>query len=232
MIPITDTVRARRPAVMTWTIIAINVLIFLNETLMGRRTLMRFTYHYGLVPAHFWSDPTLWRWVPVFTSMFIHGGWAHIISNMLALYIFGDNVEDRMGPFRFLVFYLLSGFIAAMAHLWFYPDSTVPTVGASGAIAGVLGAYLVLYPTASVITMIPVFFFWPLFIDIPALIYLGFWFVSQLLNGVLALSVRTFQSGGVAWWAHIGGFIAGIALVWLFIERPRRRFYPDEYFPW
>ncbi|RME51642.1 MAG: rhomboid family intramembrane serine protease, partial [Caldilineae bacterium] len=158
------------------------------------------------------------------------GVW-HIASNMLALWIFGDNVEDRMGSFRYLIFYLVCGVAASLAHIYLSPQSTIPSVGASGAISGVLAAYLVLYPTASVYTLFPVFFFWVEVVRIPALIYLGVWFLSQLVNGLFALGAATFQStGGVAWWAHVGGFVAGLLLV-RFFQRPQPRRYADEYWP-
>jgi membrane associated rhomboid family serine protease len=150
---------------------------------------------------------------------------------MLALYIFGDNVEDRLGHLRYLAFYLLGGVLAGLAHVWAYPVSELPTVGASGAIAAVLGAYLVLYPRARVITLIPIFFFIQV-VEVPAVLYLGFWFLLQLLSGAFALAADTFQGGGVAWWAHIGGFVAGMVLVWLFAPRRLDRYYPDQYRPW
>jgi membrane associated rhomboid family serine protease len=150
---------------------------------------------------------------------------------MLALYIFGDNVEDRLGPLRYIFFYLFSGLAASAAHLVAYRGSTLPTIGASGAIAGVLGAYLMLYPQARVLTLVPIFYFIRI-VEIPALIYLGFWFVSQLFNGLFALAAAdVFQSGGVAWWAHIGGFVFGLAVIRLICPRPCRT-YADEYRPW
>ncbi len=231
MIPIRDTIRARRFPLVNTTFILLNVLIFLLETSMGARSLNRFVYAFGLVPAEFWTGVGLSRWLPLFTSMFLHGSWFHLISNMLALYIFGDNVEDRLGHLRYLIFYVLGGTLAGLSHLWAYSPSQVPTVGASGAIAAVLGAYLVLYPRARVITLIPIFFFVQV-LEIPAILYLGFWFLSQLLSGTFALAADTFQGGGVAWWAHIGGFVAGVALVLPFARRRRRRYYADEYYPW
>lgn len=238
MIPIRDTIQARRFPVVNTSLIILNVLVFWFQTTMGPRTLDRFVYTFGLVPLDFLTSDHPLRWLPLFSSMFLHGGWAHLISNMLALYIFGDNVEDRMGHGRYLIFYLLGGLVAGLVHIWANPVSTVPTVGASGAIAAVLGAYLVLFPTARVITLIPLplFILFPM-VDIPAVLYLSFWFFSQLFNGAFALAVQTFQSGGVAWWAHIGGFVAGMVLVNLFASRrppaPRRTFYyPDEYYPW
>jgi membrane associated rhomboid family serine protease len=150
---------------------------------------------------------------------------------MLALYVFGDNVEDRLGSGRYLAFYLLCGLVAAFAHVVVNAESTVPTIGASGAISGVLAAYLVFYPTARVITLVLVFFL-PWFVQIPATIYIGFWFLSQLLNGVLTVVKGQQAMGGVAWWAHVGGFLAGLAFGPLFARRPLRRAYVDELYPW
>jgi membrane associated rhomboid family serine protease len=163
--------------------------------------------------------------------MFLHGGWAHLLGNMLYLRIFGDNVEDRLGHLRYLGFYLATGVIAALAQAYLYPDSMVPTVGASGAISGVLGAFLVMFPHARVMTVVPLLIFFPL-LEIPAVVYLGFWFLMQVLNGAMALAVMG-DSGGVAWWAHVGGFAAGMALAPLL---RRRQSYPrawrDQYAPW
>lgn len=229
MIPLRDTIRSRRFPVVNTVIIALNVIVFLVETWIEPGALDRLIYSFGLMPDGFWiGGPS--RWVTILTSTFLHGSWFHVISNMMALYIFGDNVEDRLGHVRYLVFYLLGGILAGVAHLWAYPTSELPTVGASGAIAAVLGAYLILYPRARVITLIPVLFFFRV-VNIPALVYLGLWFLMQLLNGTLALAVDTFQGGGVAWWAHIGGFVTGMALVKLFEPRRRRRDYADGYSP-
>jgi membrane associated rhomboid family serine protease len=212
MIPLRDTIRARRFPVVNTILIVANVLVFLYLSLLSSDASYRFLMTWGLVPLRFQDGTGLGRWVPVLTSMFLHGGWAHIISNMLALYIFGDNVEDRM------------------VHLWAYPASTMPTVGASGAIAGVLGAYFLLFPTARVVALVPIFFWVDLF-EIPAVLYLGFWFLSQLFNGFLALpGGPTFQSAGVAWWAHVGGFVSGLLLVRLF-ARKQRPTYRDGYYP-
>jgi len=213
MIPLRDNIPARRFPIVNITLIALNVLVFLFESLLGPEQLDQFILMAGLVPTNFWQVGGLSGWFPLFTSMFLHGGWLHLISNMLALYIFGDNVEDRLGRLRYLLFYLGSGLIAGGAHLLAYSRSSIPTVGASGAIAGVLGAYLVLYPSARVVTLIPVFYFIRI-VELPALVYLGFWFISQLFNGFLALGAAdVFQSGGVAWWAHIGGFVFGLLIV-------------------
>jgi membrane associated rhomboid family serine protease len=155
-------------------------------------------------------------WLRILSSMFLHGGWFHIISNLWILIIFGDNVEDRMGGMRYLIFYLLSGTAAALLQAGLYPDSPIPMIGASGAIAGVLGAYLILYPRARVASIVPIVFIFTV-IELPALIFLGFWFISQLFQGWLALQGA--DMGGVAWWAHIGGFIFGLVMVRLFVSR-------------
>jgi membrane associated rhomboid family serine protease len=176
MIPIRDTIRAQNFPAVNILLILLNVVIFLFEVSLGPRALDRLILTYGLVPAHFWATKGVAEWLPIFTSMFLHGGWLHIISNMLALYIFGDNVEDRLGHWRYLTFYLLGGTLAALAHLLAYRTSEVPTIGASGAIAAVLGAYLVLYPRARVLTLIPIFIIFPI-IEVPAVVFLGFWFL-------------------------------------------------------
>lgn len=231
MIPLKDTVHSRSFPIVNWMLIASNLLIFFFLAAQGRFADM-YVRLFGLVPARLLTDPGPPTLLTLFTSMFLHGGWAHLISNMLALYIFGDNVEDRMGSGRYLLFYLLSGLAAAFIHIAFNPTSRLPTVGASGAISGVLAAYLILFPTSRVITLIPLFFL-PWFVEIPALFYLGFWFISQLLNGFLTIATGAQAFGGVAWWAHVGGFIAGLLLTPFFIRRRYvRRVYIDEYFPW
>ena len=185
-------------------------------------------YAYGVVPAVLVGGdslpPEIARIPPelsILTSMFMHGGWMHIIGNMLYLWIFGDNVEDRMGHFRYLVFYVTCGWVASYAHVWSDPASQVPSIGASGAIAGVLGAYITLYPGARVITLLPLGIFTQL-VQVPAVFFLGFWFLQQFVAGALSLAAKTAQTGGVAWWAHIGGFAAGFVLVWLFQKAERR----------
>ncbi|MGD2164981.1 MAG: rhomboid family intramembrane serine protease [Anaerolineae bacterium] len=232
MIPLRDNVPSRRYPIVNTGLIGLNVFIFLVETVvLSSEPLHQFTYTWGLVPADFWRMGDLHAWITLFTSMFLHGGWWHLISNMLALYIFGDNIEDRVGHVRYLFFYLLSGLVAGGAHLVAYSESTLPTVGASGAIAGVLGGYLILYPRARVLTLIPVFYFVRL-IEIPAFIYLGFWFISQLFNGIFALTAAdVFQSGGVAWWAHIGGFVFGLLVVRLLASRAKPQVV-GRYHPW
>ena len=184
---------------------------------------------YGVVPAlvFAWpqSDlPFTAIVIPFITSMFLHGGWLHLFGNMLYLWIFGDNVEDRLGHFPFLIFYLLCGVGAGIVHTIFNASSFVPSIGASGAIAGVLGAYVVSYPFARVLTLVPIFVFFQV-IEIPALIVLGFWFVMQLFSGTAALATTTSaSSGGVAWWAHVGGFVIGMVLVGLFPRKDRPRY--------
>ncbi len=237
MIPLFDTVPSRRAPVITWLIIGANVLVFLYELRLGPRAAQAFFYLFGLVPARYTHpDWAVWVGLPVdnywpfLTSMFLHSGWAHIIGNMWILFIFGDNVEDRMGHIPFLVFYLLCGLVAGLVHSLTNPFSTVPAVGASGAIAGVLGAYFILFPSARVITLFPIFF-WPFFLEIPAVIYLFIWFLTQLWGGALA-GLSSQQVGGVAWWAHVGGFVAGVALHRIFLlpqRKPPRPLQQDEY---
>jgi rhomboid family protein len=212
VIPLRDSVRPRSFPWMTWLIILANLAVFVVELGLAPRGLNRFFLHYGLVPAavHLRDAST---WMPLLTSMFVHGGWLHILSNMWALYIFGDNVEDRLGPLRYLLFYLLAGVFAGLLNVWITPASTVPMVGASGAIAGVLGAYLVLYPRGRVLTLIPIFFL-PWLIEIPSVVYLGFWFVSQFWSGIASLGGGG-MLGDVAWWAHVGGFAAGVLIALL-----------------
>ena len=236
MIPIQDTVRSRNPPQAVYALIGLNVLVFGLELTLPHEDLDRLFYLLGIVPARYahpeWASrvgfPVDDYW-PFLTSMFLHGGWAHIIGNMWTLWIFGDNVEDRMGPFRFTVFYLLCGLVAGVVHYFTNADSEVPTVGASGAIAGVLGAYFVLFPRSQIVVMVPIFFY-PLFFEVPAVTYLLFWALSQVFSGTLALAGPV-QVGGVAWWAHVGGFSAGLLLHPLFIRSRRviRRLQPDEY---
>ncbi len=232
MFPIKDTARARHVPVVTWLIIAANVAVFLLETSLSPVQLDRLIRLYGVTPRRFLQDWGTGQFLTLFTSLFLHGGWFHLISNMWALYLFGDNVEDRMGHGRFLLFYGLCGALAALTQVFASPASRLPMVGASGAIAGVLGAYFVLFPRARVITFVPLYFL-PYLVEIPALFYLAFWFVSQLFNGLFTLAVASEIAGGVAWWAHVGGFASGAILVKFFEQRRAYRpWYPDEYWPW
>jgi membrane associated rhomboid family serine protease len=236
MIPIQDTVSSRNPPLAVYILIALNVLVFALELTLPPGERDRLFYLLGIVPARYshpqWAERVGFRvddYWPFVTSMFLHGGWMHIIGNMWTLWIFGDNVEDRMGPVRFTMFYLVCGLIAGGVHWYTNPDSVLPTVGASGAIAGVLGAYFVLFPRAQVVVMFPIFFY-PLFFQLPAVTYLLFWALSQLFSGALTLASAE-EVGGVAWWAHVGGFTAGLVLHPLFV-RPRRTvrsWQPDEY---
>jgi membrane associated rhomboid family serine protease len=233
MIPLRDTIRSYRFPVINWSIIILNGLVFLYQISLPQRELLAFIQTFGLVPNQiFLSNPT--SWATLFSNMFLHGGFFHILSNMWILYIFGDNVEDRMGSGRYLIFYVLSGLAANVLQLYFAQGSDVPIIGASGAIAGVLGGYFLLFPRARVITLILLFIF-PWFVELPAVIYLGFWFVSQLYSGLFSLSMPSGGAmGGIAWWAHIGGFVFGFLMVNLFRRRQRAytRWYQDEYWPW
>ncbi|HMD90894.1 MAG TPA: rhomboid family intramembrane serine protease, partial [Anaerolineaceae bacterium] len=187
---------------------------------------------YGLVPAHLnWTNPfTLY---PLFTHMFLHAGWLHILSNMWVLIIFGDNVEDRMGSFRYLIFYVLGGLAAALLEIFFSTDPYVPSIGASGAIAAVMGAYLVFYPRARVLTLVLLIII-PWFIELPAIIFIGGWFLIQLFSGILSLSTSggAAAAGGIAWWAHVGGFLFGVLMGPLFtIGLGRSNLRQDQSYP-
>lgn len=216
MFPLRDTIRPYHRPIMTWLIIGVNAVVFIFMLSLGPVALNQFVESFGLVPTRWQVDP-LWTLVTMFTSMFLHGGWLHFLSNMWTLFIFGDNVEDRMGPFGFLGFYLLSGLAASLLEMAVGFNPGIPIIGASGAIAGVLGAYIVLYPRSRVVTLIFVVFLITT-VRIPAVLYLGFWFISQIYSGLVSLGGI---SGGVAWWAHIGGFIFGLVMVRRFLFRPR-----------
>jgi membrane associated rhomboid family serine protease len=202
MIPLRDNIPSDRVPVVNYAIIAVNVAVFLYEASLGRH-IEKFIFTYGLVPSHFsFSD--------LLTSMFLHGGWGHLLGNMLFLYIFGDNVEDRLGHGRYLIFYLLCGIAAGAAQAVASPHADVPMVGASGAIAGVSGAYFLFFPTSRVLTLVPIFFFLQM-VEIPAVFFLLVWFLWQLLSGVATLG-QAGGMGGVAFFAHVGGFVAGMLL--------------------
>jgi membrane associated rhomboid family serine protease len=215
MIPLYDTARSRRVPIVTWLLIALNVLVFVYEIGLNAPALERLVRAWGLVPALLISQPQT-EWTTVLTSMFLHGGWFHMLSNMWVLFIFGDNVEDRMGGGRYLMFYLMSGVAAGMLQSFLLPGSREPMIGASGAIAGVLGADLILFPHARVASLVPIFFIFTI-IQIPATLFLLFWFVSQLFSGWLTLGGTA--GSGVAWWAHVGGFLFGILAVSFFARR-------------
>lgn len=200
-------------------IIIANAAAFYYELRIGPSALNGFINNWGLVPVNFWAEPQT-AWMTIFSSMFLHGGWFHFLSNMWILFIFGDNVEDRMGSIGYLVFYLLSGVAAALTQAFLLSSSSSPMIGASGAIAGVLGAYMLLFPRARILSLVPILFIFTL-MEIPAVIFLLFWFASQLFSGFLSLGGAS--GSGVAWWAHIGGFIFGLVGVFLFARRRRRR---------
>ena len=214
MIPLRDVIPSRTTPVVTTTIIALNVLVFVYQWSLGSRDANEFVYTWGLVPADF-------RLVTMVTSMFLHGGFLHVGGNMLYMWIFGDNVEDRMGRGRFVAFYLACGFIAALTQMFVNPGSTVPMVGASGAVSGILGAYLLLFPYARILTLLTFGFFWR-FVRLPAVVVLGLWILLQFLSVYLSLGSAGGE-GGVAFFAHIGGFFAGIALLFVLRPRPSRR---------
>src|SRR2546423_4276562 len=200
MIPLRDVIPSRTTPYITVTIIVLNALAWLFEVSLPRDVLNQFLTQYGVVPRYL-SAPTF------ITSMFLHGSWMHVIGNMWYLWIFGDNVEDRLGHGRFIVFYLLCGIAAAIGQIAIDPLSTLPTIGASGAIAGVMGAYFVLYPHSRVLTLIPLFIFWEI-IELPAIMLLGFWFLMQLFSaGTVAITANTHGGGGVAFMAHLAGFL-------------------------
>lgn len=223
MIPLKDTIPGRYKPLMTWYIIAANILIFLIQFVIKSYDSSTFIYQFGFIPGRFYdlvrNQPVLIiTYYPLITGLFLHGGFFHILSNMWALWIFGDNVEDEMGHSRFLIFYLLCGILANLSHYIFSPLSTVPAIGASGAIAGVMGAYIVLFPYSRIITLIPLLFI-PLFIPIPALVYLLIWFLTQLYSGAVYSFVDGRLAGGIAWWAHVGGFVGGAILHRLFLRQ-------------
>jgi membrane associated rhomboid family serine protease len=215
MIPLRDVIPSRTTPGVTVTLIAVNVAVYLFQLMLTDRGQDAFILGFGLVPAYF--SP-----ISVVTAMFVHSGLAHLGGNMLFLWIFGDNVEDRLGHGRFIVFYLACGFAAAFAQTALNPESLVPMVGASGAIAGVMGAYFVLYPQSRVLTLIFLFIFVDI-VEIPAIFFLGIWFLMQLLSGVGSLGVSHSAAGGVAFWAHIGGFVAGLLIGIVLRSRGDRR---------
>jgi membrane associated rhomboid family serine protease len=224
MLPLTDHNPRRTTPFVTYTLIALNILAFLWELSLGEN-LQRALFSIAFIPRRFWI-PGFWvsDTITMFASMFLHGSLMHIGSNMLYLWIFGDNIEDRLGHVRYTIFYFASGICATLAHAFFSAASQLPAIGASGAIAGVLGGYLILYPHARVTTLIPIFVFITVR-EIPAVIVLGLWFVLQLFSGVGSLGVPAAQDvGGVAYFAHIGGFVAGMILILLLGgKRPRRQ---------
>jgi len=224
LIPIRDTERTRRRPIVNWTIILLNLLVFAYELTLTPKGLQQFTVRWGVIPAVItnpgaFSPAALSQTaglLSLVTSLFIHVGWVHVIGNMLYLFIFGDNVEDILGHGRYLFFYLAGGIAASLAHIITSPTSLVPTVGASGAVASVLGAYFVNFPRSRVTALFPIGFFLPV-VQVPSIVFLFLWFITNLFSGVAALGIQA--QGGVAWWAHIGGFITGMVLSLLWRRR-------------
>lgn len=229
MIPLRDDQPCFSTPFINYFLIVLNVLVFLWELSVGMqssRALNAFIGEFGVVPrhtvavltGHSYESPVT-ALLPLFTSMFLHGGFFHVTGNMLFLWIFGDNVEDYLGHFRYLLFYLVSGIVAALSQIILNPSSAIPTVGASGAIAGVLGAYFILYPKARVLVWFPPIFFF----HVPAWLMLGYWFLVQFFSGTAAsIAVTSQTTGGIAFWAHVGGFVAGVLMIKVFSERPQR----------
>src|SRR6266571_2942301 len=221
MIPLRDVIPSRTTPYITITIIVLNALAWLFEVSLPHDVLNEFLTIYGVVPAYF-------SWPTLITSMFLHGSWSHVIGNMWYLWIFGDNVEDRVGHGRFIVFYLVCGIAAGLGQIAMDPASTLPTIGASGAIAGVMGAYFVLYPRSRVLTLIPLFFWWEIF-ELPALVLLGFWFLMQLFSaGAIAATAHS-AGGGVAFMAHVAGFVAGMIVAFALRQREIRPWEDSAY---
>jgi membrane associated rhomboid family serine protease len=201
-----DPVRGGRPGLVNYLFIALNVLVFIFQATMDPNTAQAFVNQWGVIPVEILQGNRL---ETLLTSMFMHGGWLHLIGNMVFLWVFGDNIEAALGHLGYLVFYLLGGLAASAAHIMLNPDSTVPSVGASGAISAVLGAYIVMFPRSQVRALV----IWGLggyITRVSALIFLGIWFLTQLLSGIASIGVQTAQTGGVAFWAHIGGFVFGL----------------------
>lgn len=223
MIPIRDNIRSRTTPGIMYLLILVNAYVFYLEITSSNIGLQRMIQAFGLTPRDFlraWHEMPAnpFVYLPLVSNLFLHGGWLHIIGNLWYLKIFGDNIEDRIGHGNFLLFYLLCGIAANLVQVLVEPSSRVPTIGASGAISGVLGAYLLCFPRAKVSTLVPIFIIIT-FIDIPAVLFLGFWFLLQLQSGAVSL----FMAGSnVAWWAHIGGFVAGMALIQIFPRRSLR----------
>lgn len=223
MIPLRDDQPRFSTPYVTYFLVVINLIIYYGEFVLSPRNQRALLYEFGLIPAHVAAlatgashAPAAAALLPIITSMFLHGSWAHVVGNMWYLWIFGDNIEDYLGHFKYLVFYLLCGITAALAQVALSPDSRLPTVGASGAIAGILGAYFLLYPKARVLIWLVLIFY------VPAWVLLGFWFVMQFVSGTVSSAAGASGGGGIAFWAHVGGFIAGVLLIKLFPERPRR----------
>ena len=224
MIPLRDVIPSRTTPYITVTIIVLNALAWFYELALPGNLLPIFLQFYGVVPANFHASSLV-------TSMFLHGSWSHVLGNMWYLWIFGDNVEDRVGHGRFIIFYLLCGIAAALGQVAMEPNSMLPTIGASGAIAGVMGAYFVLYPQSRVLTLIP--FIWLQVVELPAVVLLGFWFLMQIFSaGTIAMTATTHGSGGVAFAAHVAGFVMGLIGIFVFKKPERDRWASVDYDRW
>lgn len=224
MIPLRDTVKPRTFPIVNMVIIILNVIIFLLESTLSEVGLTEFFYRFGVIPSWFTQNVEAGNFteavIPLFTSTFLHGGWLHIISNMLFLWVFGDNIEDRMGHFKYLLFYLVVGGIGNITQIMANPQSVTPIIGASGAVAGILGAYYISYPKAKILALIPIVFFFT-FLEVRAAFFIIFWFVLQVFNGVFSI---TTVGNSVAWWAHIGGFLSGLIII-RFFNKQRKIIY-------
>jgi membrane associated rhomboid family serine protease len=233
MFPLKSTVPTRHEPFATWALIAINCVVFLLQAGMDDGQLSAFVDRFALIPARYFdgarADPfSPAVHLPLITNAFLHGGWMHLILNMWTLWLFGPAIEDRLGPFMYLLFYLVCAVLASLTYAILDPNSTIPALGASGAIAGVLGSYTIMFPWSHVIVLVPVLFL-PLFFTLPAIVFTGLWFVAQLLSGTAQLFVGH-ESGGIAWWAHVGGFVAGMLLSPIMRRSARsyRRYQGDE----
>lgn len=234
MIPIRDDQPRFSTPYITYFLVALNTVIFIYELVVGAQSheaLNAMIYEFGIVPDHIGAVLTgethlsvAAAFLPILTSMFLHGSWLHIIGNMWVLWIFGDNIEDYLGHFPYLIFYILCGFAAAITHILLNAGSDVPTVGASGAIAGVMGGYFLLYPKSRVLTLVPLIVFFT-FWWLPAWIVLGYWFLLQFFSGTTSIAYSSPSSGGVAFWAHVGGFVAGLILIKIMPRRVQRERY-------
>jgi rhomboid family protein len=230
MFPIQNSVPTRYPPLATWAVIAANCAVFLIQLSLSPQELAEFLSRFALIPARYFvpvadgDEPrALADYLPFVTNMFLHGGWLHLILNMWTLWLFGPAIEDRLGSMRYLAFYLACGLLASVTHAFFNSTSTSPALGASGAIAGVLGCYIRLFPLARLVILIPIFFL-PFFFEVPAIVFAGLWFLMQVMQGAAELLTPS-AGGGIAWWAHVGGFAAGFALTPL-MRRSRRRYRP------
>ena len=226
MIPLRDNIPARFPPITMWVLIGVNAIVFYLQTTVSPDQLPSVIGRLGLIPATLTDGVVPLETVPLLTSMFLHGSFGHLLGNMWTLWLFGDNVEDRMGSVRFALFYLICGLAAGVTHVVLHPQSDIPTIGASGAVAGVMGAYLVMYPRASLIMFFPIVIY-PVFFRMSAVVYLLGWFIMQFVMGHQSLSSRG-EPVGVAFWAHVGGFVAGLVLHRLFVSERRTHRFPEQ----